>query len=433
MARKARHPPLRVMLNSRHVGYLRKAASGATEFQYERSWLDWPNTFPVSLSLPLREDQYRGAEVTNVFENLLPDAEPIRRRVAERVGAAGTDAYSLLTAIGRDCVGALQFLTDAEESDPAQQEAEPLTDADIEKLLKGLAQAPLGLTRDDDFRISVAGAQEKTALLFKEGAWFKPHGATPTTHIFKPPIGRLPNGIDLTHSVENEHYCLRLVEAFGLPVNQTQMLTFGETKALVVERFDRRWTSGRLLRLPQEDFCQSLSVPPTRKYQSDGGPTLVDALRLLDGSDNPAEDQAVVLQAQILFWLIGATDGHAKNFSLFLGPGGRYWLTPLYDILTAQPSLDAKQIERRQFRLAMSVGKNRHYLVHEIVGRHFVQTGEAAGLSKKAVMESMTFIADHAEKAIASVEQSLPAGFPLEIHESVSKGLLERRAALALV
>jgi serine/threonine-protein kinase HipA len=118
----------------------------------------------------------------------------------------------------------------------------------------------------------------------------------------------------------------------------------------------------------------------------------------------------VVLQAQILFWLIGATDGHAKNFSLFLGPGGRYSLTPLYDILTAEPSMDAKQIERRRFRLAMCVGKNPHYLLHEIVGRHFVQTGEAAGLSRKAVLDSIAFIADNAEKALASVEQSLTAG-----------------------
>ena len=222
------------------------------------------------------------------------------------------------------------------------------------------------------------------------------------------------------------------MEAFGLPVNQTQMLTFGETKALVDERFDRRWTSGRLLRLPQEDFCQSLSVPPTRKYQSDGGPTLVDALRLLDGSDNPAEDQAVVLQAQILFWLIGATDGHAKNFSLFLGPGGRYWLTPLYDILTAQPSLDAKQIERRQFRLAMWSARTGTISCTRL-SAGILPDRRSCRPHKKAVMESMTFIADHAEKAIASVEQSVPAGFPLEIHESVSKGLLERRAALALV
>src|SRR3546814_96365 len=157
-------------------------------------------------------------------------------------------------------------------------------------MLRNLAQAPLGLNRDEDFRISVAGAQEKTALLRYEGQWLKPRGTTPTTHLFKTQIGQLPNGINLSNSVENEFYCPKLLEAFGLPVNKVEIQTFGETTALVIERFDRRWTrDGRLLRVPQEDCCQALSGPPSRRYQSDQGPRLVDILNLLKGSDSPAE------------------------------------------------------------------------------------------------------------------------------------------------
>lgn len=433
MARRKRHPPLRVLLNNRHVGHLRKAPSGAIEFQYDPEWLNQEQALPISLSLPLREDAYRGAEVTAVFDNLLPDSDAIRKRVAEKVGAEGTDAYSLLTAIGRDCVGALQFIDDDDDhhqsngTDTNVVEGETLSDEAIEKLLKGLAQAPLGLTRDDEFRISVAGAQEKTALLRLDDRWLKPHGTTPTTHIFKTPMGELPNGIDLSHSVENEYYCLKLAAAFGLPVNNAEIQTFGATNALVIERFDRRWTEdGRLLRLPQEDFCQALSVPPTRKYQSDNGPDLVKALDLLNGSDTPEEDQAIVFKAQILFWLIGATDGHAKNFSIFLGAGGTYRLTPLYDVLTAQPSFDARQIDQRQFRLAMSVGRSRHYRMHEILGRHFVQSGEAAGLPKTLVRSAMGSMADLAEAALRRVERDLPAEFPEAIHNSVKKAVLER-------
>ena len=210
--------------------------------------------------------------------NLLPDSEALRRRVAEKVGARGSDAYSLLTAIGRDCVGALQFIAgDGEVIDAAAAiEGEVVDDDAIDKLLRSLVQAPLGLSREDEFRISVAGAQEKTALLRHDGRWIKPHGTTATTHLFKTQIGQLPNGIDLSNSVENEYYCLKLFEAFGLQVNAAEMQTFGETKALVIERFDRLWTKdGRLLRLPQEDCCQALSVPPTAKYQSDGGPGMV--------------------------------------------------------------------------------------------------------------------------------------------------------------
>jgi serine/threonine-protein kinase HipA len=436
MPRRPRHQPLRVLLNNRLVGHLHKAASGAVEFHYDPSWLEWKHALPVSLSLPLREDAFRGEAVTAVFDNLLPDSDALRRRVAERVGAAGTDAYSLLAAIGRDCVGALQFIPaddDDRHGDGHMLSGDVLDNKAIEKLLKGLAQAPLGLTRDDDFRISVAGAQEKTALLHHDGKWLKPHGTTPTTHIFKTQIGKLPNGIDLSNSVENEYYCLRLAAAFGLPVNHAKIATFGKTTALVIERFDRRWTKdGRLLRLPQEDCCQALSVPPTRKYQSDGGPGLVQLLNLLKGSDTPAEDQATLIKAQLFFWLIGATDGHAKNFSIFLGPGGRYSLTPLYDVLTAQPSLDGGQIQRKQFKLAMSVGRKNHYRIAEVQGRHFVQTGEAAGVPKKLVENAIEQMAATAETALAEIENELPKGFPEAIHKSVKTAALQRLRALTV-
>ncbi|MEX0956425.1 MAG: type II toxin-antitoxin system HipA family toxin [Rhizobiaceae bacterium] len=440
MPRRRQHPPLHVLLNNRLVGHLSKAPSGAIHFQYDDSWLSWENALPVSLSLPLREDAYRGEPVVAVFDNLLPDSDALRKRVAEKVGAAGVDAYSLLAAIGHDCVGALQFVgaDDATAGGGAGSNhqlliGETVDDQAIEKLLKGLAQAPLGLDRDDDFRISVAGAQEKTALLWHKGKWLKPHGTTPTTHIFKTQIGELPNGIDLSNSVENEYYCLKLAAAFGLPVNKADIHTFGKTTALVIERFDRRWTNdGRLLRLPQEDCCQALSIPPSRKYQSDGGPRLIDILNLLKGSDTPADDQATVFKAQILFWLLGATDGHAKNFSIFLGPGGRYRLTPLYDILTAEPSLKAHQIQQKQMKLAMSVGKNNRYKIEQIHGRHFAQSGEAAGLPRALIKQSVEEMADTARRAIELVEKDLPKNFPEAIHSAVKEALTKRLASLTI-
>lgn len=426
MTRRRTHAPLRVLLNNREVGQLSKASTGAIHFQYDSHWLEWEHALPVSLSLPLREDVYRGEAVAAVFENLLPDSDVLKRRVAEQVGAAGTDAYSLLAAIGRDCVGAMQFMRveDVDEGDTTTVKGEPITEAAIETLLRGLPQAPLGLSRDEAFRISVAGAQEKTALLRHKGRWWKPAGTTPTTHIFKKQIGRLPNGLDLSDSVENEFYCLKLADAFGLPVAKSEMHTFGDTKALVIERFDRLWTKDkRLLRLPQEDCCQALSVPPTRKYQSEGGPGLVQILNLLKGSDQPAVDRVTVLKAQMLFWLIGATDGHAKNFSIFLATGGRYHLTPMYDVLTAQPSFERKQIDRRQMRLSMSIGANRHYRIGEIRGRHFVQTGKAGGLAESVVRAVIEEMAETAPYAIQKVEGALPRDFPLALHESVSKGV----------
>ncbi|TDQ28019.1 type II toxin-antitoxin system HipA family toxin [Phyllobacterium brassicacearum] len=367
MVRKRAHAPLNVFLNSRHVGVLRRESTGAIDFQYGRDWLDWRGTLPVSLSLPLREDRYIGSPVINVLDNLLPDSNPVRKRVAQRVGAEGTDAFSLLTALGHDCVGALQFLPDGTDPGAAGDiTGKPVSDDEVADIIKNLAAAPLGMGEDEDFRISIAGAQEKTALLRMEGKWFKPTGTTATTHILKPQIGQLPNGIDLSNSVENEYFCLKLLDALGLPTAKVEIADFGERRTLIVERFDRLWTKdGRLLRLPQEDTCQSLSVPPTRKYQSDGGPGMRGIVNLLKGSDTPEADITAFMHANIIFWMLGATDGHAKNFSIYLSPGGRFRMTPLYDVMTAQPSLDANRVPRNKFKLAMSVGTQSMTLCHD--------------------------------------------------------------------
>jgi serine/threonine-protein kinase HipA len=428
MARRRTHVPLNVFLNGRLVGVLRRESTGAIDFRYDPDWLTWDNAFAVSLSMPLREDRYIGAPVINVFDNLLPDSDAIRKRVAERVGADGTDAYSLLTALGHDCVGALQFLPEGIDPGPTGgTDGQPVDEQAIADLINNLAAAPLGMGEDDDFRISIAGAQEKTALLQKDGRWFKPTGTAATTHILKPQIGQLPNGIDLSNSVENEYLCLKLLEALGVPVAAVEIADFGERCTLIVERFDRRWTKdGRLIRLPQEDCCQALSVPPTRKYQSDGGPGLREILELLKGSDTPDDDIATFLRANIIFWLLGATDGHAKNFSIFLTPGGRYRMTPLYDVLSAQPSLDAGQIQRKKFKLAMSVGKNRHYALNDIVPRHFVQTAEIAGIGSSMIRTLFADIAASVLSQTSAVIDALPHGFPQDMTESIYNGIVHR-------
>jgi len=414
MARRRRSSSLKVLLNGRQLGSLNRAANGAVDFRYAREWLDWDHALPVSLSLPLADERYTGARVTAVFDNLLPDNEDIRRRVAERVGADGADAYNLLAAVGRDCVGALQFLEEGVEPTPVGTiEAEPVTADDIAAILANLAAAPLGLEADDAFRISIAGAQEKTAFLWWDGQWQKPIGTTPTTHIFKPQIGQLPNGIDLSNSVENEHFCLTLMSELGLPAASSRMDQFGERPVLIVERFDRFFArDGRLLRRPQEDVCQALSVPPTRKYEDRGGPGISEIMKLLAASDTPDIDQRHFLKTNIVFWLIGATDGHAKNFSLFLSPGARFSATPLYDVLSAEPSLAVHQINARQMRLAMAIGDRRRYRLSDISPRHFLQTAARANYSEKAtieILEELRATGDSAlERAIASLPKSTP-------------------------
>jgi serine/threonine-protein kinase HipA len=434
MPRARRHIPLNVFLNSRLVGRLNRQTSGAIDFQYDRTWLGWEHALPVSLSLPLREDRYIGAPVIAVFDNLLPDSDAIRRRMAERMQAQGTDAYSLLAAVGRDCVGALQFLPDGEEPDPAGAIAgKPVSDAEIGAMLDNLATAPLGLGDDQDFRISIAGAQEKTALLRWKKRWHKPLGTTATTHILKPQIGRLPNGLDLSNSVENEFFCLKLTAALGLPSADVEMAIFEGKRVLIVKRFDRRWTKDkRLLRLPQEDCCQALSTPPTLKYENEGGPGIPAILNLLKGSDTPEDGQRQFLKAIVVFWLLGATDGHAKNFSVFLSPGGRFRITPLYDVISAQPSADTGQIRRNKMKLAMAVGDSRHYAIQTIMPRHFIQSAAQAGIGAATLEQIFEDIRSRAPKAIEKVQQTLPADFPEEIVVSIIGGFNARLERLAM-
>ena len=252
-------------------------------------------------------------------------------------------------------------------------------------------------------------------------------GTTPTTHIIKPQIGRLPNGMDLSDSVENEYLCLKLMEAFGLRVANVEMAQFGDKKTLVVERFDRRWTSdGRLIRLPQEDCCQALSVVPTQKYQNEGGPGISDIMDLLLGSDDPNKDRYDFFKANVLFWLLGATDGHGKNFSVSVLPGGRFRMTPLYDVLTVQPTVDARQIQRKYFKLAMNFGNSKHYKVVNIVGRHIVETGVQSGLSRAVVQGLFEELQETSHAIVEATFNQLPEGFPEELLASIDAALKAR-------
>jgi serine/threonine-protein kinase HipA len=432
MARQ-RRLSLDVFSNGRKVGVYTRAADGRITFQYDRDWLVRKDSIPVSLSLPLQERPYVGAPVSAVFENLLPDNDKIRQTIAERYGTQGTDAFSLLAEIGRDCVGALQFIPTGESAPDVQRvEAEPVTDAKIAAQLKGLAQAPLGLDPGADFRISIAGAQEKTAFLKLNDKWHRPKGATPTTHIMKPPIGPLPNGIDMTKSVENEWLCMTLARELGLPVANTEMADFNGVRALVVERFDRQWARDRswIIRRPQEDLLQALGYPPTQKYENERGPGINKIMDILKASDQSEEDRLIFLRAQVVFWLMGAIDGHAKNFSIFLAPGGSFRLTPLYDIMSVDPAIAMGQLSYGQAKLAMAVGNNRHYRLDEIVLRHWQQTATRTGVRSESANRLLEEIADSVDRAVEQTANRIPENFPADISEPILESVQQRARRL---
>jgi serine/threonine-protein kinase HipA len=291
------------------------------------------------------------------------------------------------------------------------------------------------LNDEEDLRISLAGAQEKTALLWHQGQWMRPHGSTPTTHILKLPIGMVGHRqADFSSSVENEWLCMNLLAEFGLPVAKTEILTFGSQKVLGVERFDRQlhFSGDWIMRLPQEDFCQVMGVAPHFKYESDGGPGLADLAGVLKGSTHAEKDLTTLLTTQLLFWMLAAPDGHAKNFSLRVLPQGRYQLTPLYDVMSIWPveGNGPNQFTMVKAKMAMAVlGKNKHYLFKDIQRRHF---NNMAGkcFDRDGAEDVIGRVLEITPKVIESMAGKLPAGFPDRIAESVLNGLRKSAALL---
>lgn len=413
---------LNVAMNGILVGKWRRLKNGAMEFQYDEKWLSFSRSRPISLSLPLSTKVYRGDEVYNFFDNLLPDNEQIRSRIQQRFQTSTKTPFDLLSAIGQDCVGAIQLYQHNTHIVKTVY-AEPLSAQDIENTLKNYRTFPLGMEQREDFRISIAGAQEKTALLYYDGQWRRPLHTTPTSHIFKLPIGIVGQGqMDLSNSCENEWLCLQIMKQLGLNVPFACIEHFGEMKALIVERFDRRWSENKkwLIRLPQEDMCQALNIAPARKYESDGGPGILSIMKLLNGSANPNDDRKQFFKAQIIFWLLCAIDGHAKNFSLFLEPQGHYRLTPFYDVISAYPLIKSNVLAKQKVKMAMAWhGENKHYLWDKIKLRHIFATAKLAGLSQITVEEILHEIIN----GLPKVEQINISHLPNEISEPILDGL----------
>jgi serine/threonine-protein kinase HipA len=422
---------LNVWMNGELVGVWSMGRTGRHVFEYDQQWKTHPKSRPLSLSLPLTADgRLEGATVENYFDNLLPDSEAIRKRASRRYRTTGIDAFSLLQAIGRDCVGAAQLLPlDAPPPQVRHLDHVPVNAKQVESLLAGLGSGVGTGAQDDDgddFRISIAGAQEKTALLKVGPQWARPRGTTPTTHILKPPIGITPGPhLDLTLSPENEWLCSRILAGLGLPVADCQVQKFGARKALVVHRFDRQWQDNGqwLVRIPQEDFCQVLGRPGAQKYQSDGGPGMDDCLAVLKGGTDYARDGRVFLLAQLAFWLLAGIDGHAKNFSVFLLPGGAYRLTPLYDVMSAWPIIDngPHSLSYKKVKLAMAVRSySPHYKLSEIQPRHWRAVALRSGIA--SMWEEMCALVERVPQALAAASSELPRQFPPVLRDAIFDG-----------
>ncbi|MBS1161758.1 MAG: HipA N-terminal domain protein [Proteobacteria bacterium] len=440
MGRRAKTRRLNIWMNGIPVGYWETGRQG-DRLTYFAAWLGDEQARPLSLSLPFLPGNapYQGEIVSHYFDNLLPDNDAIRRRLAQRYQAGGTDAFQLLYQLGRDCVGAIQLLPEDESpTDIYEIKGEELSVAAIARHLRNTPSAQVLGQQDElgDLRLSIAGAQEKTALLRQGEKWLLPHGSTPTTHIFKLPLGLVGNmQADMRSSIENEWLCSKILAAYGIPVAHCEMAVFEEQKALVVERFDRTPSSDGtwIIRLPQEDLCQATGTSPLRKYQADGGPGIAAIMAILLGSEQAEQDRINFFKTQILFWLLAATDGHAKNFSIALRLGGRYRATPIYDVLSAHPVIGKgkNQIAPNKAKLAMAIrDSSNHYLIEKIQRRHWLTQAQQVGLGAAMAERLIGEVVGVTEVVIAQISQILPKDFPMDVAEAIFEGL--RRQSVRL-
>lgn len=364
-------------------------------FRYADSWLTSAGSYPLSQSIPLQPQPVTGTRVVNFLWGLLPDNQRTLDVWARQFQVSARNPVALLAHVGADCAGAVQFVPEGRVADVTVAARRPpqvdwLSRGELADRIRRLAQnSGEGRLTAAEGQFSLSGAQSKTALYRDERGdrWGVPSGRTPTTHILKP----LSNGFD--GFAENEHFCLELARRLGLAAASTDWRLIGGIPTLIAARYDRVRSGARWLRVHQEDCCQALGVSPTSKYESEGGPGFPQIMTLLDGSDEPEVDRDRLMSAAGLAFFLGATDAHAKNYSLLYARGAErssLRLAPLYDIASAWPY--PRRIPIQKMKLAMRVG--RHYKIQEMQPRHFDQLARACNYPADRLRALMHGMAD---------------------------------------
>jgi serine/threonine-protein kinase HipA len=286
--------------------------------------------------------------------------------------------------------------------------AEPLSDDDLGELVANLRSAPLGVDRS--VRLSLAGVQEKLLLTrMPDGAWGRPVGGAPSTHILKPEIERFQN------TVENEAFCMRLAKHLGLSVANVETVLVDRRPVLVVERYDRVVDpDGTVHRVHQEDFCQALGLPLDRKYEQDAGPTLARVAGVLQDVAGAAASEAL-LRAVTLNLAIGNCDAHGKNFSLLHAEAGALRLAPLYDLLSTR-------LYPLDETLAMYVDTIQKS--DRVTGERIVNEAVEWGMGRRAAEGTVFDLLDRLPAAISAAAGET-AGIPPALPELVN-GRVER-------
>ena len=394
------------------LGRVLRNNSGRLKLVYEEAWRSADGSFPLSLSMPLTAPEHPHAKIDAFLWGLLPDNASVLDTWGRQFQVSPRNAFALLTHVGEDCAGAVQFVPP--ERLDALLEKRPaavdwLSERQVAERLRILhADHSAWRLESDTGMFSLAGAQPKTALLFENGRWGVPSGRTPTTHILKPPAGPLAGFI------VNEHFCLELARRLEFPTASSRVMSFAGQSAIVVERFDRIRRAEGWLRIHQENLCQALGVHPSNKYQNDGGPGPREIAELLRSySSAPNDDVITLADALALNWLIAGTDAHAKNYGILIA-AGRARLAPLYDIASVLPY---PRFDINRIKLAMKVGDR--YRMSEIRRGDWLRTADQLQLDPDSLLARIR----HMAEAIPDLSVEISAELK---HTGLAEPILDR-------
>jgi serine/threonine-protein kinase HipA len=392
-------------------------AAGGLAFDYETEWLSAERP-PLSQSLPL-SGGFGSVQIVAFFGGLLPEGRP-RELLARQLGVSVTNDFGLLEQLGGDTAGAVSVQLPGSPALPSTgNDVEWLDDAQLAELIDELPQRPMHADPDGEYRLSLAGAQDKLPVVVSaDGRVGLTKGRAPSTHILKTPIDRLPD------TVANEAFCLALGRRLGIATVSTSPTRVLGRECLLVERYDRRQGRDGAERLHQEDFCQALGIPADRKYEAEGGPTLADCFALIRrAAEVPAREAIKLLDYVGFSFLVGNHDAHGKNYSLlYLPDSADAIVAPAYDVLS---TIVYEKVRPMSRKMAMKMGGE--YRPAYVRARHLDRMFDSAGLGVAAARRRLGGLARSGPKAAADTHRALAAdGWDSEVLARIEAIVAER-------
>ena len=400
------------------AGHLESTAEKGIIFSYDDSYLN-SGLSPISLSLPLSDVEYSQKNCLPFFEGLLPEGD-VKRRISDFLHISETSTLKLLQELGGDCAGMISILPEGEINrtknsyEFSLDNYEPLAKEKLSEYIKNINTRPL-LKAKAQLRLSLAGAQEKLPLVYKDGEFYLPKKGAPSTHIIKP----TGHG-ELSNLSANEYICMKLAEHSELRVPRTELMQIEGSEFLLIERYDRICQGNRISRIHQEDICQALGVFSDFKYQNDGGPSIADICHLLKTKTSvPLLELRAFLQYVLFNFIIGNCDAHGKNYSLIL-QDNFVKLAPIYDTVCTliYPNLTQK--------LSMKIGK--HVEIKKVNCDDFAILAEQFGLKPKIVVDTYCELVEKVSRGLDYVKADLALSNHGKTIDDIERNLLNKVA-----